>query len=57
MNGDSSDYGDLSPSCSVSSFEIEELKVLEVESCLEPVEPYQFEPVASDSSAVAVRYR
>ena len=35
MNGDSSDSGDLSLSCSVSSFKIEELEVLEVESCLE----------------------
>ena len=32
MNGDSSNYGDLSLSCSVSSVEIEELEVLEVES-------------------------
>ena len=35
MNGDNSDSGDLSLSCSVSSVKIEELEVLEVESCLE----------------------
>ena len=35
MNGDSSDSGNLSLSCSVSSVKIEELKVLEMESCLE----------------------
>ena len=40
MNGNSSDSGDLSLSCSVSSIKIEELEVLEVESCLETVEPY-----------------
>ena len=33
--GDSSDSGDLSLSCLVSSVKIEELEVLEVESCLE----------------------
>ena len=52
MNGDSSDSGYLSLSCSVSSVKIEELEVLEVESCLETVEPYQFEPIASDPSAM-----
>ena len=35
VNGDSSDSGDLSLFCSVSSVKIEELEVLEVESCLE----------------------
>ena len=35
MNGDSSNYGDLSLSCSVSSVIIEELEVIAVESCLE----------------------
>ena len=54
MNGDSSDSGDLILSFSVSSVEIKELEVLEVESCLETVELYQFEPLASDSSAVAL---
>ena len=34
-NGDSSDSGDLSRSCSVSSVKFEELEMLEVESCLE----------------------
>ena len=53
MNGDSSNSSDLSLSCSVSSVKIEELEVLDVESNLETVEPYQFECVASDSSAVA----
>ena len=48
MNGDNSDSGNLSLSCSVSSVEIGELEVLEVESYLETIEPYQFEPVASD---------
>ena len=46
------DSGDLILSCSVSSVKIEELEVLEVESSLETVDPYQFEPLASDSSAV-----
>ena len=46
MSGDSSDSGDLSLSCSVSSVEIEELEVLEVERYLETVEPYQFESLA-----------
>ena len=53
MNGDTSNSGDLSLSCSVSSVKIEELEVLGVERCLETVEPYQFELIASDSSAVA----
>ena len=35
VNGDSSDSGNLSLSCSVSSVKIEELEILEVESCLE----------------------
>ena len=54
MMGNSSDSGNLSLSCLISSVEIEEMEVLEVESYLETVEPYQFEPVASDSSAVAL---
>ena len=36
--------------CSVSSIDSEESEVSEVEGDLETVEPYQFEPVASDSS-------
>ena len=36
--------------CSVSSINSEESEVSEVEGDLETVEPYQFEPVASDSS-------
>ena len=35
MNGDSNNSGNLSLSSSVSSVKIEELKVLQVESCLE----------------------
>ena len=54
MGGDSSDSGNLNLSFLVSFVEIEGLEVLEVECCLETVEPYQFEPVASDSSAVAL---
>ena len=47
-NSDSSnDFGRFS---SVSSIDSEESEVSEVESDLETVEPYQFEPVASDSS-------
>ena len=46
MSGDSSD---LSLSYSISLVEIKELEMLEVESYLETVETYQFEPVASDS--------
>ena len=53
MSGDSSNSGDFNLSCLVSSIKIKELEVLEVESCLHMVEPYQFEPVASDSSTVA----
>ena len=51
MSDSSNDSGDLSLSCSVSSVESEESEVSEVEGDLETVEPYQFEPVASDSSA------
>ena len=36
--------------CSVSFVDSEELEVSEVEGDLETVEPYQFEPVVSDSS-------
>ena len=54
VSGDSSDSGDLSLFCSVSSIKIEELEVLEVEGYLETVEPYQFNPVVSDSSAVVL---
>ena len=53
MNGDSSDSGDLSLSCTVSSVKIKELELLEVENCVVTVVPYQFQSVASDSSAVA----
>ena len=49
MSNSSNDAGDLSLSCSVSSVESEESQVSEVEGYLEIVEPYQFEPVASDS--------
>ena len=48
MSDSCNDSGDLSLSCSVYSVESEES---EVEGDLETVEPYQFEPVASDSSA------
>ena len=51
MNDSSSDSHDLSLSCSVSSVEKEESEVSAVEDDPETVEPYQFEPVASDSSA------
>ena len=51
MSDSSNDSGDLSLSCSVSSVESEESEVSEVEGDLETVEPYHFEPVASDSSA------
>ena len=59
MSDGSSDSGDLSLSCSVSSVESEESEVSELEGSLKTVEPYQFEPVASsDSSAESgVRYR
>ena len=36
--------------CSVSSIDSEESEVSEVEGDLKIVEPYQFEPVVSDSS-------
>ena len=51
MCDSSNDAGDLSLFCSVSSVESEESQVSEVEDDLEIVEPYQFEPVASDSPA------
>ena len=51
MSDSSNDSGDLSLSCSVSSIDSEESEVSEVEGNLEPVEPYQFEPVVIDSSA------
>ena len=35
MNGDSTDFGDLSLFCSVSSVKTEELEMLEMETCLE----------------------
>ena len=50
MSDSSNDSGDLSLFCSVSSVDSEESEVSEVEDDLETVEPYQFEPVASDSS-------
>ena len=46
----------LSNSCLVSSVESKESEVSKVEGDLETVEPYQFEPVASDSS-VELDYR
>ena len=46
----------LGMSCLVSSVESKESEVSKVEGDLETVEPYQFEPVASDSS-VALDYR
>ena len=51
MSDSSNDAGDLSLSCSVSSIECEESQVSEVEDDPEIVEPYQFEPIASDSPA------
>ena len=36
--------------CSVSSIDSKESEVSDVEDDLETVEPYQFEPVASDAS-------
>ena len=50
MSDSSNDSGDLSLFCSVSSIDSEESKVPEAEGDLETVEPYQFEPVASDPS-------
>ena len=57
MSDGSSDSGDLSLSCSVSSVESEESEVSELESYLKTVEPYQFEPVPSSDSVSRVRYR
>ena len=51
MNDSTNNAGDLSLSCSVSSVESEESQVSEVKDDQETVEPYQFEPVASDSPA------
>ena len=50
MSDSNKDSGYLSLFCSVSSVDSEESEVSEVEDDLETVEPYQFEPVASDSS-------
>ena len=47
MSNSGSNFGLL---CSVSSIDSEESEVSEVEGDLETVKPYQFEPVASDSS-------
>ena len=49
MSDSDSDSGHLRLSCSVSSFEIDESEVSKAEGDLETVEPYQFEPEASDS--------
>ena len=51
LSNSSNNSGDLSLSCLVSSVESKESEVSEVEGDLETVEPYRFEPVASDSSA------
>ena len=53
MSGDSSDSGELSLSCSVSSVEIEESEVSAVDGYPETIEPYQFEPVATNPSSEA----
>ena len=53
ISDSSNDSGNLSLFCSVSSIDTKESKVPEVEGDLETVEPYQFEPVASDSSTVS----
>ena len=53
VSDSSNDSGDLSLFWSVSSVDTEESEVPEVEGDLETVEPYQFEPVASDSSTVS----
>ena len=50
LSDSSNDAGDLSLSCSVSSVESKESEVSEGEGELETVEPYQFDPVPSDSS-------
>ena len=50
MCNSGNDSGDLSLFCSVSSVDSEESEVSEAEDDLETVEPFQFEPVASDSS-------
>ena len=50
MSDSSNDSGDLSLFFSVSSVDSEESEVPEAEGDLETVKPYQFEPVASDSS-------
>ena len=51
MSDSSNDSGNISLSCSVSSVDSKESKVSEMEGDLETVQLYQFEPVASDSSA------
>jgi len=51
MSDSSSDSGDLSLSCSVSSVESDEAEVSEEEGDLQTIEPYQFEPEASESPA------
>ena len=57
MNDGSNGSGDLSLSCSVSSIKGEESEVSEVEGDLETVELYQFEPLASNSSAKSNRQK
>ena len=51
MGDDGSDSGDLSLSCSVSSFESKESEVSELEDDLATIEPYQFEMLASSDSS------
>jgi len=51
MSDSSSDSGDLSLSCFVSSVESNEAEVSEEEGDLQTIEPYQFEPEASESPA------
>ena len=47
MSNSSNNFGLL---CSVSSIDSKESEVSKVEGDLETVEPYQFEPIVSDSS-------
>ena len=52
-SGDSDDItSDLSLSVSFSPFESGESEQEEIEEVHETIEPYQFEPLASDSSSV-----
>ena len=51
MSDNSSDSGDLSLSCSFSPVESDQSDVSEVEDGLQTIEPYQFEPVASESDS------